>query len=86
MNQFERRFLGYFRKILAAPNEKAVHEETVSYKNDLVEILKDPFEFQASHFLKIDEWLESKISGKPMTEVLAEGNQYLIGDGKKIAI
>jgi hypothetical protein len=86
MNRFERRFLSFFRKVLAAPNEKVVQEETLSYRNDLVEILKDPFEFQASQFLKVDEWLESKVTGKPMTEVLAVGNSYLIGEGKKITI
>jgi hypothetical protein len=86
MNQFERRFLGFFRRVLAAPNARAIQEETVSYKQDLTEILKDPFEFQASHFLKVDEWLDSKISGKPLAEVLEASNSFLIGEGKKITI
>lgn len=86
MNRFERRFLGYFRKVLSAPDDAAIRAETSSYQIDLVEILKDPLELHASKFLKIEEWLEAKLSGKTQAEVVAEANRYLVGEGAKITI
>lgn len=86
MYQFERRFLNFFRRLILAPGPDAVRAEFVAYRNDLDTIMEDPFEKQASNFLKVEEWLDAKLQNRSMAAVLAEANSYLMGEGNKITI
>jgi tetratricopeptide (TPR) repeat protein len=68
--QFETVFLRDFKKLLKIKNSDDLHKKYVDFKDELTEVLKDPYEQTATKYFDFMSWLDSKIENKPFEEVV----------------
>ncbi len=66
MHHYERRFLRFFKDIIAANDGSADFEIMREFRSDIIEIMKDPFEERASQVFNVLAWLDAKLEGIPM--------------------
>ncbi len=65
--------LKFFRRITKADtSRKALKDEFVKLKNELLQITKDPKERNALYYFNILSWLESKIENRSFAEIVKE--------------
>jgi hypothetical protein len=67
MHHYERRFLGFFKDTLAATDAPTQREIMFQFREDILEIMKDPFEERASQVFNVVAWLDAKLEGIPMS-------------------
>jgi hypothetical protein len=64
MHQYERRFLRFFRDaILLTDRTTGMVPLMQAFRDDILEIVKDPFEKRASDVYSILAWLDAKLEG-----------------------
>ena len=71
MNSVQEEILKFLRN-LRSNEPEYLQEEFVGLRNRLIEIEKKPYQRRAFLYLDIIGWLESKISKKPIQEVIGE--------------
>jgi hypothetical protein len=65
MHQYERRFIRFFRDAIALHNATDLTDLMRVFQQDIMEIVKDPFERRALDVYSILVWLHSKLDGIP---------------------
>ncbi|MCB0402615.1 MAG: hypothetical protein KDD41_11065 [Flavobacteriales bacterium] len=68
--KFETVFLKDFKKLLKSKSPEATLALFKTFKSELKEILKDPFEQPANEYFDFISWLDSKIENKSFAEVV----------------
>jgi hypothetical protein len=66
MHKYERRFIRFFRDAIALTDPGLLRPLMVTFKDDIVEIVKDPFENRACDIYSILAWLDAKLEGLPL--------------------
>ncbi|MFN8394423.1 MAG: hypothetical protein U0176_07095 [Bacteroidia bacterium] len=66
MHRYERRFLRFFKEVLSAGGDASYVHLMESFRSDILEIMKDPFEERASQIFDVVAWLDSKLQGVSM--------------------
>ena len=84
MGKFERRFLSFLSRAINTKSKPELKKEMLSFQTDIEEIIKDPFEFNATKYFKVEAWLESKIKGIPFAEAVQSANNARIAKEVKI--
>lgn len=83
MHKYERRFLRFFKDVLAVQGQD--HQELMrTFREDILEITKDPFEDRATQIFNVVCWLDSKIDGITMAEAKRKQADLLLGNKEKI--
>ncbi len=72
--QYENIILKYLRMSFRIKTKSELTEMFKEMKNSLEKISKDPFEQNAFDAFNILYWLESKITGKPLTDIMKNKN------------
>ncbi|MEM0996614.1 MAG: hypothetical protein AAGN35_06030 [Bacteroidota bacterium] len=70
MFKFERRVLRFFSRVINLSTKEEERAEMQSLRDDLVEIVKDPFEAKAYTIFRAIEWLDAKLEGVPFAETI----------------
>lgn len=69
--KFEESLLRFFRKLSKiTPNQKQLFKAFEEFKNELVQITKDPEEKKALMYFDLISWMESKIENRPFAEIV----------------
>ena len=71
--KFEKRILKFLRDVLSTIERSQILKMFTQLRSDLIEIAKDTKEDATNDFVYI-EWLEHKITGKPLIDILKEKN------------
>lgn len=72
LNLYERSMLSFFRKAINAANPQELEGILLAYKADLIEIFQDKLERRADDYFKNFEWIKSKLTGRPIIELIRE--------------
>jgi tetratricopeptide (TPR) repeat protein len=68
--KFERIAMKLLRKLSKVPGDKEMKQVFLEIKTDLARISKDPFEKPAFEYFDLISWLESRIEGKDLGELI----------------
>ncbi len=68
--KFETVFLKDFRKLLKVKNTDDLQQKLIDFKDELSEVMKDPFEQPANKYFDFISWLESKIENSTFEKVV----------------
>ena len=68
--KFETIFLKDFKKLLKNKDEDTMQKLYIEFKNDIVEVLKDPYEKAANEYFDFLSWLDAKIENKTCEEIV----------------
>jgi len=68
--KFETIFLKDFKKLLKNKDEDAMQKLYIDFKNDIIEVLKDPYEQAANEYFDFLSWLDAKIENKTCEEIV----------------
>jgi hypothetical protein len=68
--KFEAVFLAGFKKLLKNRDPEAMFELFKSFKSDLQEVLKDPYEQAVNEYFDFISWLDSEIENKTFEEIV----------------
>lgn len=74
MHRYERRFLRFFKDVLSAGGDANHVALMQAFREDILEIMKDPFEERASQIFNVVAWLDSKLQG--ITMAVAKRNIF----------
>jgi hypothetical protein len=66
MHLYERRVLRFFKEFLDLPSKDGLVALMSKFREDIVEISKDPFEERGSNIFNFLAWLDSKLDNVPM--------------------
>jgi len=72
LNLYERSLLSFVRKAINAANPKELEGMLIAYRENLVEIFQDKLERRADDYFKNFEWIKSKLTGRPILELIRE--------------
>lgn len=73
MYKYEESVLRFFRRISKiTPTKEFILREFEKFKNELIQITKDPEEKKALFYFDLIAWLESKIANRPFAEVVRQ--------------
>ncbi|MEM7101973.1 MAG: hypothetical protein AAF502_02505 [Bacteroidota bacterium] len=70
--RLENLFLSFIKKIMNKPNREAYQKELIKFKSQVDELSKDTFEKGMFDHFDLDAWLDSKIVGVPMCQIVQE--------------
>ncbi len=70
--KFENVFLKDFKKLLKIKDAETMQQLFKDFKNELNEVLKDPYEQAANEYFDFISWLDSKIEDKSYEEIIKE--------------
>jgi dGTP triphosphohydrolase len=68
--KFENVFLKDFKKLLKNKDTETMQELFKDFKNELTEVLKDPYEQAANEYFDFISWLDARIENKTFAEVV----------------
>ncbi len=68
--KFEAIFLKDFKKLIKFKNTDDMKKLYVNFKNELNDVLKDPYETAANEYFDFISWLDSKIENKPFENII----------------
>lgn len=73
MHKYERRFLRFFRDAIALPDKSGMRALMLTFREDMLEIVKDPFEKRATDVYSVLAWLDAKLEGTTVSD--AQGRE-----------
>lgn len=62
--------LAFFRKILRSPTPDRIQDAMITLRDELAPLLGDPFEHHAFSYFNYVAWLDSRIEGRPLAEMI----------------
>ncbi|MDG1476085.1 MAG: hypothetical protein P8Q14_02975 [Vicingaceae bacterium] len=68
--KFETIFLKDFKKLLKNKDVDNLQNLYLDFKNDVIEVLKDPYETAANEYFDFISWLDAKIENKTSEEII----------------
>lgn len=68
--KFETIFLKDFKKLLKNKDEDEMQNFYIEFKNDIVQVLKDPYEKAANEYFDFLSWLDAKIENKTCEQIV----------------
>ena len=70
----ENLILSYFEKLAEIKVDKKENEKIIfeSFKKDLAEVMKDPHEDNVNYYFEIESYINSKLNGVKMSELVSE--------------
>ena len=70
----ENLILSYFEKLAEIKVDKKENEKIIfeSFKKDLAEVMKDPHEDNVNYYFEIESYINSKLTGVIMSELVSE--------------
>jgi hypothetical protein len=83
MHQYERRFIRFFRDAIALTDRNELPALMRAFREEILEIVKDPFEARASDFYSILAWLEAKLEGGPVRAAKRREVDRIFGNFKE---
>ena len=72
LNRYERSLLSFLRKAINVTNQTELKVELKMFRKELVEIFQDKLERRADDYFKNFEWIDSKLTGRPVLELIQE--------------
>jgi len=72
LGPFQHLILDFIRLLLRDPDEKKLPTAFLKLKKDMMRLSKDPYSNKAFVYFDMISWLESKLEGRPVQEVIME--------------
>lgn len=69
--KFETIFLKDFKKLLKNKDADTMQKLYIEFKDDIIEVLKDPYEQAANEYFDFLSWLDAKIENKTCEEIVS---------------
>jgi hypothetical protein len=72
LNGYERTLLSFLRKAINVKDQAELRNALEVFRKDLVEVFQDKMERRADDYFKNFEWIDSKLTGRPVNELIRE--------------
>lgn len=72
LNRYERSLLGFLRKAINVTDHDKLMGALTKFRAELVEIFQDKLERRADDLFKNFEWIDSKLTGRPILDLIRE--------------
>lgn len=72
LNRYERSLLSFLRKAINVTDQSELRLALTNFRAELLEVFQDKLERRADDYFKNFEWIDSKLSGRPVLDLIKD--------------